>query len=51
MDNEACGGVTLSGLKRYECREGKMYRSTLDESLWIKLPIQIVIEVNDEPVF
>ena len=38
----------MSGSKRYECREGKMYRSSMDVSLWIRLPIQIVIEMDEE---
>ena len=38
VDAPRCGGVTLSGFKRYECREGRMYKQQLDESVWIKLP-------------
>jgi len=41
VDAPQCGGITLSGFRRYECREGRMYKQQLDESLWLKLPTEV----------
>lgn len=41
VDAPRCGGVTLSGFKRYECREGRMYHQQVDEDLWLKLPAEV----------